>query len=417
MRHSGRTAALAVFLALAAATRARAQDVGAQWVDRITRELQADRVPLKEPSQFIYGADAGVQFAYDSNIFLTQDNRTTDEMWIPFVEANASYAEPQWEVSADLLVDYKYYVHTHQARSAEERAMLKAGYAGPIIGGSLVQLIRNESDPLDATFANREQRLVSDTLPRVYLDVTPIWALEADGLVEIVRFKDSTLAESRDNDNYNGALGIVYKTQVSIDFIAKGGLRFIHYSGGQDALGNPTAPPDVSAEYFMIGARGEIRPDLSVDALIGGEHVSTRAFDFVTMPSHPGIKHNTMNAAIWLRYKAVERLTASLGYTRDLGFLGGQDPYQFVDSILLLADYQAMEQVVLQANIQASVAKSALAVHRTYTSAGLIATWKPLAHVVIDGGVTGRFGDVTGQVTTDVHYTDLIVQLGVALSW
>jgi hypothetical protein len=417
MKHSGRTSALAVFLALAAMTRASAQDVGAQWVDRITRELQADRLPVTQPSQFTYGADAGLQYAYDSNIFLTQNDRTSDEIWIPFVQANAAYAEPQWEVSGDLMVDYKYYVHTHNARDTEERVMLKGGYAGPVVGGSLVQLIRNESDPLDATFANRDQRLVSDTLPRAYVELTPIFAVEADGLVEIVRFKDQTLADGRDNTNYNGALSLVYKTQVSIDFIVKGGLRYIHYTGGKDPQGNPLAPPNVTAEYFMSGVRGELRPDLTVDALVGGEHISTGAFDFVTMPGHDSIHHNTMNAAVWLRYKAVERLTASVGYTRDVGFLGGEDPYQLVDSIVLLADYHAMEQVLLQANVQYSRANSALAVHRTYSSAGLIATWRPLEHVVIDGGVTGRFGDVTGTVATDVRYTDLILQLGVALAW
>ena len=189
--------AVEIILALAAMTRASAQDVGAQWVDRITRELQADKLPLTQPSQFTYGADAGLQYAYDSNLFLTQNDRTSDEVWIPFVQANAAYAEPQWELSGDLMVDYKYYVHTHGARDTEERVMLKGGFTGPVVGGSFVQLIRNESDPLDATFANRDQRLVSDTLPRMYVDITPIFAVEADGLVDIVRFKEKVLAAKR----------------------------------------------------------------------------------------------------------------------------------------------------------------------------------------------------------------------------
>ncbi|HLY73197.1 MAG TPA: hypothetical protein VKU80_03690, partial [Planctomycetota bacterium] len=55
--------------ALLPAREAAAQDFGQSWIDRITHEYEQDRGPLS-PKAFNWTADAGVEYAYDSNIFL-----------------------------------------------------------------------------------------------------------------------------------------------------------------------------------------------------------------------------------------------------------------------------------------------------------------------------------------------------------
>lgn len=416
MKYFGITSALAVCF-LSAASSADAQDFAAQWVDKITRQLQAEQTPLKEPSQLTYGAQAGVIFVYDSNVFLTENNRISDQIWVPFLSANIAYVEPQWDIAADLQVDYRYYVETQDARDDDERFFLKAGYTGSTLSGSIIQLVRHESDPTDVTFASRTERLVSDTIPRISVDITPAFAVEADGYIQIVRFKERPQSLAQDNENYQAALALVYKTLVGVDLILKGGLKAIHYNDNRNALGDPTAPPDVKAWFATFGFRGELRPDLFIDANAGILSISTEDFEFVTRPQRDGFDLNTMIASVMLRYKSVEGLIGSVGYSRDMTFLGLVDPFQIVDSVVAMAEYQATEQITMLARAQLNLANSSTGVHRNYTSLSLRATYRPIDHMVIDAGVTARFGGTSGDVANDTNYTDFVLQLGLGLSW
>src|SRR5580765_4785865 len=90
--------------ALLPAREAAAQDFGQSWIDRITHEYEQDRGPLN-PKAFNWSADVGVQYAFDNNIFLTQTNKTSDSIIIPFVQAGLSYTESRFEVEASLLAN------------------------------------------------------------------------------------------------------------------------------------------------------------------------------------------------------------------------------------------------------------------------------------------------------------------------
>lgn len=411
-----RRRALAAGFLLLAAVPAMAQDLSQQWADRVTRELSAEKAAPQAP-QLTYSAVGGLLFVYDSNIFLSENNKIGDQVWIPFLRAGIDYAEPNWTVGAELEADYKYYVETEDARADDERFLARFGYAGSSFGASLIQMIRNESDPVDAVFASRTERLVSDTIPRFYVDITPIITVEFDAQVEIVRFAEDVFSDAQDNENYRMGLNLVYKSDLNIDFVIRGGMFFIHYNDKRDTFGDPTAPPDATGWFAMGGIRGDIRPDLYIEALLGIESVASDDFDFMSQPPHDGRSLNTMNAQLVARYKAVERLSASASYTRNIGFAGGQDPYQVVDQFLALMEYQAMEHVTVNARAQASFIRTALGVERSYYSIAAFANWKVVEHVIVDGGVTFRFGHVAGDVSTTVDYNDVVLQVGVGLAW
>src|SRR5581483_1218893 len=104
----GLSAAAFAVAALLPVREAAAQDFGQSWIDRITHELEQERGPL-QPKAFTWNASAGVQYAFDNNVFLVQNNKDSDSIIIPFVQANFSYAESRFELEADLLANYKFY--------------------------------------------------------------------------------------------------------------------------------------------------------------------------------------------------------------------------------------------------------------------------------------------------------------------
>ena len=75
-----------VVAALLPSREARAQDFGQSWIDRVTHELEQERGPLT-PKPVSYEAQAGVNYAYDNNVFLTQKSKKSDSIIIPFVQA------------------------------------------------------------------------------------------------------------------------------------------------------------------------------------------------------------------------------------------------------------------------------------------------------------------------------------------
>src|SRR5262245_31613276 len=95
-----------VFAALLPSREAAAQDFGQTWIDRITHELEQERGPL-QPKPFNWTAEVGLNYAFDNNIFLTQTNKKSDSIIIPFVQAGFTYGEPKFDIEASLLADYK----------------------------------------------------------------------------------------------------------------------------------------------------------------------------------------------------------------------------------------------------------------------------------------------------------------------
>src|SRR5262245_33534233 len=246
---------LLLFL-LAAPSAAWAQDTGEEWINRVTRELRAERDPVNAPMTK-YGATAGVVVYHDDNVFLTETNEKDDTVWVPFAELRIDYDDPNVDLAAALMADYKYYVEEDDQRDTEIRFFGKAGYSGTRFTASLIQMIRKESDPLDAVFFERTERLVVDSIPRITYDVTQTFGIEVGGQLQLVRCDEDVLADAQDNLNYTAGLALVYKTDFNIDFLIDGGVFAIDY-----AEDGTTAPPDVDGFFARVGFRGEIGPDV-----------------------------------------------------------------------------------------------------------------------------------------------------------
>ncbi|HXX94198.1 MAG TPA: hypothetical protein VEN81_11235, partial [Planctomycetota bacterium] len=333
MRSSPRARRVLVgaLLALAMGAPAWAQDLGAQWVDRINSRLHADKTPY-EGGQFEYGAEGGVLMVYDSNIFLSETNRQHEVIWVPYARARAGYSEPQFEVQADLEADYKYYVQTSGVRDNDERFFADIGYAGSTLGASVIQFIRHESDPLDALFANRAERVVTDTIPRAYVDFTSVLAFELEGFFQTVHFLEDELGDTRDNMNGRLMGGLVYKGgPLGLDWIVQGGGLWIDYAKNTDLLGNPTEPPNVTGWLARGGARGDLRPDLTVELYAGAVGVRSADFKVAGLPSRPGDALTTMDASLFIRYKAIDGVTISVAYSRQVDFGFDTDPFQVIN--------------------------------------------------------------------------------------
>jgi hypothetical protein len=404
-------------LAFAVATPAFAQDLGSQWVDRIGSELRAEKT-AHEGGQFTYGAEGGVLFAYDSNIFLTEKNHQGEAIWIPYARARAGYSEPQFEVAADLEADYKHYVETQKARNDDERFFGKIGYSGSIVGGSIIQFVRNESDPIDALFAERVDRVVTDTLPRFYWDITPKFAFEIEGVLQVVHFQEDSIGDARDNVNARVVASLVWKEgPLKLDYLVQGGAMWISYQNDKDALGNPTAPPNVDGWLARAGVRGEVRPDLYVEGFAGVVGVRTDQFKFGNGTTRKGDALNTMDMSFFARYKAIDRVILSAGYSRLVVFGFSADPFQVINRAQVLGEFAAMEHLSVQAHAQFDVANSDEGVKRNYGSFGVTGAWTLLEHVVVDGGVTYRVGKIYGDVASNQDYNDFIVQVGVGIAW
>jgi hypothetical protein len=414
---AARRAAASLLLALAFASSAFAQDLGAQWVDRIGSELRAEKTP-HEGGQFTYGAEGGVQFIYDTNIFLTENNRQGEVIWVPYARARAGYSEPQFEAEADLEADYKYYVQTHGARKDDERFFANIGYAGSVVGGSLIQFVRHESDPIDALFANRVERLVTDTLPRAYVDITSVLAFEAEAVFQTVHFIEDALGDTRDNMNGRVLGSLVYRGgPLGLDYVVQGGGMWIDYQNNSDVLGNPTEPPNVSGWIARGGVRGDLRPDLTVEAFVGAVGVRTDQFKLGGGTTRSGDALNTMDVSLFVRYKAIDRVVLSASYSRQVVFGFDTDPFQVINRAEVFGEFSAMEHLKVVARLQFDVAESDLGVKRNYGAASLIGTYTLMQHFIVDGGVTYRGGKIYGNVAANQDYSDFILQVGVAVAW
>ena len=71
----------------------------------------------------------------------------------------------------------------------------------------------------------------------------------------------------------------------------------------------------------------------------------------------------------------------------------------------------------LHGRFQYDRADSALGVRREFYSAGVSASSRLHAYLVLDGGVTWRWGKTSGAVAQDETFSDAIFHVGVALTY
>ncbi len=391
------------------------QDFGVDWIDRVTRELQAERGPF-DPRPLAWTASAGVAWYHDDNLFLEDSGEDSDSVLVPFARGRLDYQDPSVSLAADLLLDHKWYSDADDARGSEERFFGRAQYTEPFVSADLAVLLRRESDPVDAVFLDRADRFVSDVLPRLSIDVVETVALELSGHLQAVRFGEDALADASDNFNFRADVTVVARTAGEIDLLLQGGWLGIRYRDHEDAAGLPTAPPDVDGFAVRAGFRGPLLPSLTLEALAGYVSVESDEFDLLLAPGERE-ELPTADALVRARYQAGERLTLAAAYTRTISFAGGLDPFQVVNRALGTAELQATPEVSLRGRLQFDRTDSALGVERDYWSAGATLAYKPLEFVLLDAGATFRAGETRGDVLSSAEFDNAIFHLGAAVSY
>jgi|ERR1043166_2966472 hypothetical protein len=411
-----KTRGLVLFFFLASpAASALAQDFGIEWIDRVTHEMERERGPL-QASALSWTASAGAAYAYDNNVFLTESNRQHDSVVIPFVRGRLDYAEPHFDASADLLFDYKIYSRLKDSRDDEERFYGRAQYADAAWMAGLSVLVRHESDPVDVVFLDRAAREVVDLVPRVSVDIASNWAVEAGADLQIVHFEDDALANASDNRNYRADVSLIYRMPLGLSAIAQGGYLAIDYTNHKDAAGNPTAPPDVDGFFLRGGIRGDLLEKLWIEALVGYAKAESDDYKGATLNA-PGKNLSTSDILLRAKFEATSLVTLWGDYSRQMAFAGGQDPFEVVNRLLGIVEVKATDLVSLRGRVQFDRVDSALGVLRDFFSVSASGQVRPHEYLVVDGGVTWRWGKTSGAVAVDEKFSDTIVHVGVALTY
>lgn len=395
-----------VVAALLPSGEAAAQDFGQTWIDRITHELEQERGPLT-PKPLHISAEAGVNYAYDNNIFLTQKTKTKDSIIIPFVQVNLQYGEPKFDIEASLLANYKIYVK-EKADDDEERFFFRARQTASRWNFEISEIFQNVSDPGGLLFLNRVSRIVSNTIPKVAFDIGRSWAVEFGSNIQIVRFKDQPFDTAQENNNFSIDVNVIYRTPWAFDLVANGGYYNINYIEQQSNGGTP----DAFGYFGRVGFRGNIVERLSLEALIGYTSVETDFF----AASGNDIKEGTGGGMVNLRYEATEQLNLFFDVARQYAFLGFGDPFQLLDTFTIYARYQATETFTGSIRLQYDHSHSALNVSRKYYAGSINGNLKITPNWIADAGVTFRSGEVE-NLGVKSKFTDFILSAGFAYGW
>ena len=398
---------------LAASTAAAAQDFGVDWIDRVSQQLTAERGPLEARPWDLHHT-GGVEYYFDDNVFLTEDDEVDDSIIIPFVRATVNYSEQRFEFSGDVLANYKFYVDENDGESDlsddEERVYLRARQASNRYNLELVQILQRVSDPIGVVFLDRAERIVSNTIPRVEFDFNREWAFEVDVNYQILRYDDSDIGNAIDNDATRAQGALVYRTSRGYDLIAQVGWQDIGYAEGQEE----GAPPDAFGWYGRIGIRGQLLERLFAEVYVGFDHIESDYFVGTSVDQ----EDNTSSAYANLRYEFTETVRATAEYSRQFTFAGAGDPYQRVDRILAILDLDVNTQIGFKLRGQYDHASTALSVERNYMSGSASGWVKPIAWMILDAGVTFRSGDSEDQTGfVESEYDNLIFHVGLAASY
>lgn len=405
----GRTAVALVVLSLAVPASASAQEFGVEWIDRVTHQLEVERGPLRtKPVE--WSATGGVAYQFDDNIFLSEDDEVDDSIIIPFARLRAAYADQKFEAEGDLLANYKIYSDEDDLDDDEERLYVKLRQVGSRFSLGVEQILQRVSDPLDVVFADRAERLVSNSIGRVTYDLTRQWIIEGYGNYQIVRFDDSDFADVIDNNLFRGEGSLIYRSPSGLDFVGQAGWLNISYTEGQSA----GSPPDAWGWYVRGGVRGELLPRLTLQALAGWSEVES---DFFTGGSRD-VEDGAVDAAVNLLYEATETVRIFVDFSRHFTFSADGDPYQLVNRLLGLVTIDATPMLTFRARAQFDFAESTDSnIERTYFSTGGSAELKPLPWLIFDAGVTFRSGETDFDGLFETEYDNLIIHAGVAATY
>jgi hypothetical protein len=404
----GVTVAAWVFAAFLPSGEATAQDFGQTWIDRITHELEQERGPL-QPRPFNWTAEVGVNYAFDNNIFLTQRDKESDSIIIPFIQAGFTYGEPRFDIEASLLADYKFY-SSADADDDEERLFLRARQTSSRWNFEISEIFQNVSDPSGLLFIDRVSRIVSNTIPKAAFDIGRSYGIEVGGNIQLVRFQDKTFSIGQENNNFSVDMSLVYRTPWAWDALVQFGYFNINYLTAQQNGGTP----DAFGYYYRIGYRGDIVQRLTIEALIGYTTVES---DFFVSTGND-VDDGAVSAIFNIRYEATENLNFFFDFARQYTFVGFGDPYQMLNTLAIYGKYQATETVSFSARAQVDFSDSALNVRRSYYALALNGNVKISAQWIADLGVTFRGGKAENTTTDEEEkFTDFILSAGLAFGF
>lgn len=410
------TVALAVLLAVPAA--AAAQDFGTEWLDRVIRERQQERGPLK-PAPVEWTGSAGILAFLDNNIFLAdKDGKTPgDLVVVPFVQGRMEYSEQRFEAVADVLLNYKGYadlnhdpsIDLQSARDYEQRFYGHARYLDARFTVGVDEILRHESDPVNVIFTNRAERVVSNTMAHATYDLTRTFAAEGHLDYQVVRFEKQPFAALANNDSYRADVSLVYRQANGYDWLVQAGYTSIYYTRSQTG----GAPPDSDGYYARAGFRGALTERLSIEALAGW--ITLKSDRYVGTPNRED--QSTADIAASVRYEATDAIRVNLDLNRTMGFAGAGDPFQTVTRFLAGLEWDATPEITIRARWQWDHAASIRGILREYQSYGLTGTYRLSEQFSIDGGGTWRTGNTHGAASTATEFENAIGHIGVVFSF
>jgi hypothetical protein len=401
MRRSSSFAVLLCTFLLAAAP-AMAQDFGKGWIERVSHELIEDEAQLS-PHPLDWKFSVGELYSYDSNIFLTNTNRTNDSIFTTFGNVNLRYAEERFDAEADLLVNYNAYVSTDDINADEERFFGRVRYQGASLFLSLAEVFRRETSPTDAVFATRVSRYLSNTTPLIVLKASEVFAIELTSDLQLVNYLRQGF-DNGDNFNTRTLLTLAYTTGWnSVDLLVQAGYFGITYS-------DSTAPPDASGYIGRLGVRGDLSPNLHAVILAGVTKADSDDF--------PGtgqdVSMTTADIEIHLAYTPQENTTFYADYSRRFGFSAEGAPFQVVDSAGLSGALALRDDLRLRSRLGYSRVHVPGGLRRAYYDFSVGTDYKIHPHVLLDASITYRWGVVPGSGGAG-DFGDAILSVGAAL--
>ena len=397
------TAALPVLLLLCSTT-AAAQDFGTQWIDRVTHQLLDYDAPL-DPYPLSAQLSFGEVYTYDSNIFLTHTDRTNDSVFLTFGQVIVKYAEVNWDLEADLTVNYNAYVDTTDANTDEERFFGRVRMQGSTLSMQLSEVARRESSPTDVVFTDRARRFLSDTTPEVIFRLNDDFAMEGVSTIEYVHYQAAEFQPS-DNINTHSIGTIAYSMKRNaLDALVQVGYITINYTDSNSA-------PDARGWLMRIGVRGDVAPDLSVVLLAGVSDMGSEHDSITGEKTHL----TTADVEVHIAYKALESVTAYADYTRRPGFSTNGASFQTVDSSSAILEYAAREDLKLRARLQYDRVHTSTGERRAYYSATLGPEYRLMERITLEAHATYRFGVTPGSNDAG-SFTDAILSAGIAATF
>jgi hypothetical protein len=381
---------------------AMAQDFGKGWIERVSHEIIEDEAQLS-PHAVEWKFAVGELYSYDSNIFLTDTDRTHDSIFTTFGNVNLKYAEERFDAEADLLVNYNAYVSTSDISADEERFFGRVRYQGASVTLALSEIFRRESSPTDAVFATRVSRFFSSTQPLIVVKASEVFAIELQSDIQVINYLRQAF-DNGDNFNTRTLLTLAYTTGWNgVDLLVQGGYFGITYS-------ESTAPPDAAGYIGRLGIRGDLSPNLH--AVILGGVTKADSDDF------PGtgedVSMTTADIEIHMAYTPTDTTSFYADYTRRFGFSAEGAPFQVVDFAGLSGVLTVREDLRLRSRLGYSRVHVPGGLRRAYYDFSVGTDYKIHPHVLLDASLTYRWGVVPGSGGLG-NFGDAILSLGAAI--